>query len=65
MALWVKDLALPLMAWVTAMVQVQSLAQEFPHATGVAKIQKRKKKKKERKGSPKFRKWPPCSVISI
>ena len=63
MALWVKDLALPLMAWVTAMVQVQSLAQEFPHATGVAKIQKRKKK--ETKGSPKFRKWPPCSVISI
>ena len=32
MAQWLKDLALSLL-----MVQVQSLALEFPHATGVAK----------------------------
>ena len=37
-AQWVKDLALfTAMAWVTAMVQVQSLAQELLHVTGTAK----------------------------
>ena len=32
-AQWVEDLA----AWVTAVAQLQSLAQELPHAVGLAK----------------------------
>ena len=34
-------------AWVTAVVQVGSLAQEFPHATSVAKKKKKGQKAKE------------------
>ena len=33
------------MAWVTAIVWVQSLAWELPHAIGMAKKKKKKKKK--------------------
>ena len=40
-AQWFKDLALSL-AWVAAVVQVISLAQELPHAMGVAKKKKKK-----------------------
>ena len=36
------------MEWVVTVDQVKSLAQELPHAIGVAK-KKKKKKKKERK----------------
>ena len=36
MAQQVKDLTLSLLALVTAMAQVLSLAWEFPHASGVA-----------------------------
>ena len=36
------------MALVPAVVRVQSLAQEFPHAAGAAKKEKKKKKKKKK-----------------
>ena len=45
------------MAWVAAVEQVQSLAQELPHAEGETKKKKKKERKeKERKASQK--KWP-------
>ena len=43
MAQWVKDLALSLaVALVTAVVQVQCLARELPHAVGIAKKKKKR-----------------------
>ena len=48
MAPWVKDpVLLLLIAWVTAVAQVQSLAQKFPFAMGSAK--KKKKEEEEEK----------------
>ena len=45
MAQWVEDPELSLKQLVTAMMQVQSLPQELPHAMGVTKKKKKKKKK--------------------
>ena len=50
MAPWVKDpVLLLLIAWVTAVAQVQSLAQKFPFAMGSAKKKKKKKEEEEEK----------------
>ena len=35
--------------WITAVVRVQSLAQEIPHAVGLAKKREKKVKKKKKK----------------
>ena len=44
MAQWVEGLALSLLwLWVQLVVQIQSLAWEPPHATGMAKKKKKKK----------------------
>ena len=44
MAQWVKgSSAVIAVAWVTAVAQVQSLAQELPHAIGMAEKRRRKK----------------------
>ena len=44
MAQWVKDLALSLaVALVTAVVQVQCLARELPHAAGIERKKKRER----------------------
>ena len=44
MAQWVKDQALSLLWRGLLLWLVQSLAQELPHATGIAKKRKEKKK---------------------
>ena len=43
---WVKNPTA--VAWVTAVAQIPSLAQEFPYATGMAIKLKKKKKKGKR-----------------
>ena len=47
-------------AWTAAVVQVQSLAKELPHASDVAKKKKKKKKKKEKQCNkiPILDTWP-------
>ena len=49
---WVKNPTA--VAWVTAVAQIPSLAQEFPYATGMA-IKLKKKKKKKKKGKKKLK----------
>ena len=44
MVQWVKDMVLSSVVWVAALVQVQSLAWELPHAMGTAKGKKKKDK---------------------
>ena len=39
-------------AWVTALARVPSLAQEFPHATSVAKTKQTNKKTQNKNRSP-------------
>ena len=49
MAPWVKDpVLLLLIAWVTAVAQVQSLAQKFPFAMGSAKKKEEEEEKKRK-----------------
>ena len=51
----VKDPALPL-SWVAAVVQVWSLAREFPHAMGVAKKITEEMHRNQGRGT-----WGPCA----
>ena len=58
MAPWVKDpVLLLLIAWVTAVAQVQSLAQKFPFAMGSAKKKKKKRRRRRKEKKKQVMQW--------